>query len=131
MFPIPPRRTSRRSQPLETRMFAACLTGPQLRPLRRRPWRLDERHNPCPWRARRDINSGSSISSRTRRRTRHSSERKLFAFHVGGVESLRSLLALEGYAFAFVQRFVALILNRREVYEYVLAGGTLDKSITL
>src|ERR1700679_1621481 len=53
------------------------------------------------------------------------------AYHVGGVESLGSLLAFELDRIAFVQRLVSILLDRGEVHEHILTSGTLDKSVSL
>ena len=53
------------------------------------------------------------------------------AYHVRGVESFGSLLAFELDRVAFVQSLIPVLLNRGEVYEDVLTGGTLDKPVSL
>jgi hypothetical protein len=52
------------------------------------------------------------------------------AYYVRGIESFGSLLAFELDRVALVQSLISVLLNRREVYEDVLTGGTLDKSIS-
>jgi hypothetical protein len=51
------------------------------------------------------------------------------AYHIRGVESFGSLLAFELDRVALVQCLISVLLNRREVYEYIFPGGTLDKPI--
>jgi hypothetical protein len=52
------------------------------------------------------------------------------ADHVRGVESFGSLLAFELDRVALVQSLISVLLNSGEVYEDVLASGTLDKTIS-
>src|SRR5882762_7468528 len=47
------------------------------------------------------------------------------------LEPLRALEQIELHSFAFIERAVSILLNRREMDEHVLAGGALDKAITL
>jgi hypothetical protein len=52
------------------------------------------------------------------------------AYYVRRIESFGALLAFELDRVALVQSLISVLLNRREVYEDVLTGGTLDKSIS-
>ena len=52
------------------------------------------------------------------------------AYHVRGVEPFGSLLAFELDRIAFVQRLVSVLLDGREVHEYILTSGTLDKTVS-
>jgi hypothetical protein len=56
---------------------------------------------------------------------------RLEADYVLGLQALWALLYLEFDGLAFVQAFVALGLDRRKVYEYILTGLALDESVSL
>src|SRR4029077_17830340 len=47
------------------------------------------------------------------------------------LEALRPLEQVELHGLAFIERAVSILLNRGEMDEHVLAGGALDKAITL
>jgi len=49
--------------------------------------------------------------------------------HVLGLQSFRTLLHFKLDLLPFVQRFVAIALDRREVHEHVLAGLPLDEAV--
>jgi hypothetical protein len=51
--------------------------------------------------------------------------------HVGGVQSLRPLLALELDGLAFVEALIAVFLDCGEMDENILSGRALNKAITL
>src|SRR5271167_2997463 len=55
----------------------------------------------------------------------------LDASDVFGLESLRTLHHFELDSLTLVEALVALALDRREMYEYILAGLTADKAIAL
>jgi hypothetical protein len=48
---------------------------------------------------------------------------------VGGLEAFRSLGEVELDGFALVQTAITVLLDRRKMYEYILARGTLDESV--
>src|SRR5438477_3245410 len=48
-----------------------------------------------------------------------------------GLQTLGTLLDLEFHLRAFVQRTVAVRLDSRKVHKHVIAGGSLDKSVSL
>jgi hypothetical protein len=49
---------------------------------------------------------------------------------VGGLEAFWSLGEVELDGFALVQTAIAVLLDRRKMYEYILARGALDESVT-
>jgi hypothetical protein len=49
---------------------------------------------------------------------------------VGGLEAFRSLGEVELDGFALVQTAITVLLDRRKMYEHILARGTLDESVT-
>src|SRR5437868_2303327 len=53
------------------------------------------------------------------------------AIDVLGLQTLGTLLDLEFHLRAFVQRTVAVRLDSRKVHKNVIAGGSLDESISL
>jgi hypothetical protein len=52
------------------------------------------------------------------------------AYHVRGVQSFGALLAFELDRVTLVQCLISVLLNSREVYEDILASGTLDEPIS-
>lgn len=53
----------------------------------------------------------------------------LDADHVACLEALGAFQQIELHGFAFVERAIPVLLNRGEMYEDILPGGALDKSI--
>jgi hypothetical protein len=51
--------------------------------------------------------------------------------YIGRIQALGTLLALELNRFAFIQRLVARVLNRRKMYKYIFARRPLDEPIAL
>ena len=47
------------------------------------------------------------------------------------LKALGAFEQIELYGFAFVERAISILLDRREMDEDVLASGALDKSVTL
>src|SRR5215471_3670719 len=70
----------------------------------------------------------TSGDSRARSRT---SLGKLRANDVGSLEALGPLEQIELHRFAFVERAVAVFLDRGEMHEHVFARGALDESVAL
>jgi hypothetical protein len=58
-------------------------------------------------------------------------EQKSDANDVRSLEALRALEQVELHGFAFVERAVSILLYGGEMDKHVLAGGALDKPITL
>jgi len=54
----------------------------------------------------------------------------LYALHVGGLEAFRSLGEVELDGLALIQAAISVLLDRREMHEYILARGPLDESVT-
>ena len=57
-------------------------------------------------------------------------ERVLCPDDVRRLKALRAFEQIKLHGFALVERTVAVLLNRGEVYKYVLPRGALDKSIS-
>jgi hypothetical protein len=57
--------------------------------------------------------------------------RSLSPADVACLEPLRSLQQVELHGFTFVQRAIAVFLNRGEMYKNIFSGGSLDKAIAL
>src|SRR6266849_4029284 len=54
----------------------------------------------------------------------------LSADHIGRLEALGALEQIKLHRFAFVERAVAILLNRGEMDEHVFASGALDEPVT-
>jgi len=54
----------------------------------------------------------------------------LSADHVGRLEALGALEQIKLHRFAFVERAVTILLNRREMDEHVFTSGALDEPVT-
>jgi len=53
----------------------------------------------------------------------------LDADHVARLEALGALQQIELHGFAFIERAIPVFLNGGEVYEDILPGGALDKTV--
>src|ERR1700733_7003178 len=53
------------------------------------------------------------------------------AHDIAGLKTFRAFEQIELDGLAFIQRAVAVLLDGREMHEYILAGGALDKSVSL
>ena len=57
--------------------------------------------------------------------------RELCAYDVGRLKALGALQQVKFYGLALIQGAIAVLLDRGEVYEYILSCGALDKAIPL
>jgi hypothetical protein len=49
---------------------------------------------------------------------------------VGGLKAFRALGEVELHSFSLIQAAISILLDSREMYEDILAGGALDESVT-
>lgn len=54
----------------------------------------------------------------------------LDANYIGRLKALGAFQEIELHCFAFVQRAISVLLDRRKMYEDVLPGGALDKTVS-